>query len=360
MSTAARTDLLLLHAPSVYDFREKSILYGPVSDMVPSSTVFEMYPIGFLTMLSYLEDRGMAVRIVNLALRMMRDPGFDVPRFLAGQSPGAVGIDLHWMPHAHGALEVARIVRERLPHVPIIMGGLSATYFHRELITYPQVDFVLRGDSVEPPLHQLLTVLRAGGSPEDIPNLTWKDSAGTIRINPHTFVPDTLDYVDVRPELLIESVLRYRDVASVLPFNGWLRNPLTMVLPVKGCAYECVTCGSSHSTCAHLTKRARPVFRSPASLVANVTRIARLSRGPIVIPGDLLQAGHPYATAVLSGLREADIDNELVLELFDLPPAGYLHEIDSCLRNWSFEISPESHEHSVRIAQEGEPGYDNA
>jgi len=51
------TDLLLLHAPSVYDFRERAILYGPVSDMVPSSTVFEMYPLGFLTIASYLHDQ---------------------------------------------------------------------------------------------------------------------------------------------------------------------------------------------------------------------------------------------------------------------------------------------------------------
>ena len=49
-----RTDLILLHAPSVYDFREKSILYGPMSDLVPSSPIFEMYPIGFLTMANYL------------------------------------------------------------------------------------------------------------------------------------------------------------------------------------------------------------------------------------------------------------------------------------------------------------------
>jgi hypothetical protein len=27
--------------------------------MVPSSTVFEMYPLGFLTIASYLHDRGM-------------------------------------------------------------------------------------------------------------------------------------------------------------------------------------------------------------------------------------------------------------------------------------------------------------
>ena len=39
-------DLVLLHAPSVYDFRQKTILYGPVSDLIPPSPVFEMYPIG--------------------------------------------------------------------------------------------------------------------------------------------------------------------------------------------------------------------------------------------------------------------------------------------------------------------------
>ncbi|HSN70113.1 MAG TPA: hypothetical protein VLT59_01330, partial [Steroidobacteraceae bacterium] len=57
-------DLLLLHPPSVYDFRERAILYGPVSDMVPSSPVFEMYPVGFLTIASYLKERGLDVRIV--------------------------------------------------------------------------------------------------------------------------------------------------------------------------------------------------------------------------------------------------------------------------------------------------------
>ena len=116
--------------------------------------------MGFLTIASYLHDRGMHVRIVNLALRMMNSRRFDVPRFLARLKPKAVGIDLHWLPHAHGALEVARIVKELHPDVPVIMGGLSSSYFHRELIGYPQVDYVLRGDSTEPPLHQLLLALQ--------------------------------------------------------------------------------------------------------------------------------------------------------------------------------------------------------
>jgi B12-binding domain/radical SAM domain protein len=349
-------DLLLLHAPSVYDFRERAILYGPVSDMIPSSTVFEMYPLGFLTIASYLHDRGMKVRIVNLALRMMNSRRFDVPRFLARQKPAAVGIDLHWLPHAHGALEVARIVKAVHPDVPVIMGGLSSSYFHQELITYPQVDFVLRGDSTEPPLHELLIALRTGAPLDKIPNLTWKD-AGGAHVNPHTFVPMTLDYVDLRPDLMVEMVMRYRDLESTLPFNGWWSNPITTVFTVKGCAYECVTCGSSHTTCTQLTKRQRPVFRSPASLVSNMQAICRLAHGPIVLVGDVLMAGPEYAGEVLERLRKADLRNEIVFEFFGLPPATFLQDIDRCVRNWSMEFSPESHEQAVRDAQEGESGY---
>ena len=349
-------DLLLLHAPSVYDFRKKAILYGPVSDMVPSSTVFEMYPVGFLTIASYLHDRGMQVRIVNLALRMMNSRRFDVPRFLARQKPKAVGIDLHWLPHAHGALEVARIVKELHPDVPVIMGGLSSSYFHRELIGYPQVDYVLRGDSTEPPLHQLLTALESGAPVDKIPNLTWKDASG-IHVNPLTFVPASLDYVDLRPDLMIEMVLRYRDLESTLPFNGWWTHPVTAVLTVKGCTFECVTCGSSATTCSHLTKRQRPVYRSPASLVANLQAICRMTPGPIVLIGDLLMAGPEHAAEVLERLREADLPNEIMFEFFAVPPSSFLRHIDGCVRHWSMEFSPESHEQAVRDAQEGEAGY---
>ena len=179
----SQIDLLLLHPPSVYDFRRMSIMYGPISDLIPSSPVFEMYPLGFLTMASYLELRGLKVRIVNLALRMMNDAHFDVPSFLAKLKPKAIGIDLHWLPHAHGSIEIARLAKECHPETPIIFGGLSATYFHQELIQYSQVDYVLRGDSIEPPLYSLLKCLSSGQSVETIPNLTWKN-AGQVKINP--------------------------------------------------------------------------------------------------------------------------------------------------------------------------------
>jgi B12-binding domain/radical SAM domain protein len=289
---------------------------------------------------------------------MMKDRKFSVPDFIASQRPKAVGIDLHWLPHAHGALEVARIVKEIHPDVPVIMGGLSSTYFHQELINYKQVDYVLRGDSTEAPLHQLLLALRDGGRLDDIPNLTYKQS-GLPHVNPLTFLPPTLDYADLRADLMVQMVLRHRDLTSVIPFDGWIKNPITAEFTVKGCAHQCATCGSSLTTCGHLTKRTWPTFRTPENLVKNMVALSRLTRAPLFLVGDLLQAGDDHAEAVLQRLKAANLENMVVFEFFDVPPVEFLRRIDACVRNWSLELSPESHDHDVRRAQDGEPAYDN-
>lgn len=351
-------DLLLLHAPSVYDFRKHAIMYGPVSDLIPSSPVFEMYPLGFLTMANYLEERGFTVRIVNLALRMINDRRFDVERFLAKINPMAVGIDFHWLPHAHGSIEVANLMKQIHPSVSIIFGGLSATYFHEELIDYPSVDYVIRGDSSEPPLFELLSAIKRGSTTAEVPNLTWQEN-GETRINPFTCIPDSLDYVDLGPERVMKMALRHRDLQSILPFNGWWENPITAVFTVKGCSHQCVTCGCSHDASGILTKRRKPLYRTPENLVRNIQDISMFSRGPIFLIGDLRQSGSTYASQVLDLLRKAKIKNEVIFEFFRMPPLEYLHEIDRSVTNWSIELSPESHDESIRRVQDVTTFYTN-
>ena len=72
-----KADLVLLHAPSVYDFRDMAIMYGPVADLVPSTPIFEMYPNGNVSF------KGMGKEKYNgeyrLKLKMLfwyYDPGF--------------------------------------------------------------------------------------------------------------------------------------------------------------------------------------------------------------------------------------------------------------------------------------------
>ena len=122
-------DVIFLHAPSVYDFRKKPIFYGPVSDVIPSSPVFEMYPMGFMTISAHLEAAGFKTRIVNIAVQMLQKESFDVERKISKLDAKVFCIDLHWMPHAHGAIELARIVKRLHPNALVEFGGpLRKTY----------------------------------------------------------------------------------------------------------------------------------------------------------------------------------------------------------------------------------------
>src|SRR4030043_207004 len=188
-----RPDLILLHPPSVMDFRKRTMLLGPVSDLIPSTPVFEMYPIGFTTIASHLESKGYEVRISNIATRMLSSERFDPERFVRSVDAAVFGIDLHWMPHVQGALELASMVKRNHPDKPVVLGGFSASYYHEQLVrSHPQVDMVLRGDSTEVPMQMLMDALSKGKSLTDIPNLTYRDGTRT-RVNPLTHVPETLD-----------------------------------------------------------------------------------------------------------------------------------------------------------------------
>jgi len=76
------------------------------------------------------------------------------------------------------AEEIARLLREKLPRIRIIMGGAHPTVFHRELIRDGVCDMVVRNEGEE-----AVTML-AGGMPCDsIPNLTWRNADHEIIVN---------------------------------------------------------------------------------------------------------------------------------------------------------------------------------
>jgi radical SAM superfamily enzyme YgiQ (UPF0313 family) len=172
-------DLVLLHAPSVWDFRERVILMGRLADVIPSTSEFEMYPIGLTSIAAYLEANNYNTRLVNLAYRMLRTPSHDVESAIARLDTPVFGIDLHWLPHANGAVGIAELVKKVHPEASVLLGGLSASYFHNELIQNPSIDFVIRGDLTEEPCRQLLQALREGTPFEHVENLTWKRRDGT-------------------------------------------------------------------------------------------------------------------------------------------------------------------------------------
>ncbi len=349
MRNPFRRDLIFLHPPSIYDFRGKDVFLGPIADAVPSTGEFEMYPVGLTSIAAFLEKNHYNVQIVNLAHRMMQRRGFDVERYIARQEATVFGIDLHWLPHAQGALAIAEMVKRLHPESYVLFVGLSASYYHEELIEYPFVDFVVRGDSTEEPVRQLLQVIREGSPLEAVENLTWKGADGIAVANPLTFIPTDLDYVDVPDyRYAMRSVFKYGNLSNLIPYIEWMRYPLTMILNSRGCTQDCSVCGGSVSAYRQIGRRSRPAYRSPEKLAADVHTITSFSRAPIFMVHDPRIGGMSRCREIFEKLEALDLPNELILELFFPANGEFFSMVEKSVKSWSLELTIESHDEELR------------
>jgi len=330
------------------------IMYGPVSDVVPSTPVFEMYPIGFAVLADYLEKNGFKVKIVNLALRMLLNVNFDPESYLRQIDTLAFGLDLHWLPHVQGALEVAKLIKRIHPKTPVIFGGLSASYYHRELVEYPFVDMVLKGDSTEEPFKILLTILRKsrenghGLDLSDVPNLTWKDRAGNIYCQPITYAPDSWQHSGINYLKIIKMVLRDRDLLSYLPFKDFMRYPIVAAFMCRGGFKDCAICGGSRFAFSTFYGRKSPAVRPPELLAKDIGNAALYFNGPIFLVGDITAPGRDYAYKFLEELKKYGVKNMVAFEFWNLPDEEVLAKIRDAVGHWSFEMSCESQDYHVR------------
>jgi len=354
----APTDFILLHPPSLYDFRKLPGIHGPISDVVPSTPIFEMYPIGFASLSEYLERHGIRVRIINVALKMLKDERLDVEQLIRKLKPVAFGLDLHWMAHVQGALALAEIIKRHHPQVPVILGGFSATYYHEEILRqYPFIDFVVRGDSTEKPVLELLQAIKQEKGVERIPNLTWRDVQGNILVNPLTVVPETLDDITIDYRHIMKKVVRYADPTGYQPFVDWYTYPVTAVFTCRGCTYNCKTCGGSARTFRSMANRKQPAYRDPKLLAKDIFNIADHLNAPVMIIGDIFQPGDNYAFTFLKEMKEKPVSNHIAFEFFVPPKRHQLERIAESITHFNIEISPESHDEEIRRAF-GRP-YDN-
>jgi len=354
-----KDDLILLHPPSVWDFRERAIFYGPISDVIPSTPLFEMYPVGFLTLAAYLRRHGFRVRIINLALKMMRDPSFEPEPYLARLRPLLFGIDLHWLPHVHGSLALANLLDRLHPDIPTVFGGISASYFHEELIQEPGVDFVLRGSICEPHLLALVRELKSGRRDfASVPHLDWK-SEDSYHSNPAAPTPHDLDEYPFNLGMMVRQVLGRLDFWTNVPFQQWWRHPITAIFTVRGCDRGCVTCGASHAAFQRYMSGHHPFRKSPEGIAAQASQLATMTRAPIFLVGDLQDGGEDYARDVVERLGRLRLRNRITFELFAPPSTALIEHIDRSIPRWGAELSPESHDERVRELM-GKSSYRNA
>jgi len=71
-------DVILIHPPAIYDFRERAIFPGPIAYTVGGSTEQFIIPsVGMLSISDYLSRNGYNARVDNIGGRMITSMDFD-------------------------------------------------------------------------------------------------------------------------------------------------------------------------------------------------------------------------------------------------------------------------------------------
>lgn len=332
-------DLILIHAPSVYDFRTRDdvlFAYLSNSDSVHVSSIFEMPPVGIFAIEQHLQRCGFNVKFFNIASQMLRDPDFDVEAFFQAAEADYLGVDLHWLAHAHGALELTKLYKSIHPNAQTMAGGIASTYYHEQLIAYPQIDYVVRGFDTLLPIEQLMKARREPEALRAVPNLTWKLD-GQVQVNAMTHVPAVytaaVDWTKVFSG----------DRKGMTPYN--------LVIPQAGCEYHCRWCGGSRyffKKYMGLEKASR-VQKTPEMLRAELQSIAASATGNHTIT--MIDFWHEYP-ALFDMAEDVFLDPNIKTVHFSL---HRLPKVEKGRRmngpaNAVIELSPDSHDLEVAKA----------
>jgi radical SAM superfamily enzyme YgiQ (UPF0313 family) len=304
---------------------------------------YGVIPVGLPALVNLLRANDIQVTGISYPLERQLNPNFNLDAWCKlHASARVVLIDLHWYEHCFGALDTAKAVRQALPDAWIVMGGLTASGFAKEILRdFPEIDFIIRGDAEKPLLELVQRLLKFGnrsaGCPDvqDIPNLTFHGEAGVIE-NPllYTAQPEDLDRLDFTDMTFLEHYRHYyvqeyivTDVNAALkalekstPYWGrWLST-------ARGCRSNCSYCGGGKASHKQLAARFGLIRRSPARMVDDLKNLEKAGVVQASMAYDIAEMGEEYWRELFSLIRQEGLKIGLYNEFFQLPAPEFIED----------------------------------
>jgi magnesium-protoporphyrin IX monomethyl ester (oxidative) cyclase len=211
----------------------------------------DVIPIGLEYIAASIEEEVEKVWIIDMEFE-----GQPLQRFLEDFNPDLVGITMSATDHYEG-LRLARLAKEK--GVKTVLGGYHPTAIPDELLSYPQIDIVIRGEG-ELTMKELVQI----DSPEDVLGVSYKIGEQVIH-NPDRPLIKDLDALSFPARHLRRH--RYRDHANN---NGREFDVITMS---RGCWGACTFC------CEPYMSKKCMRFRSPENIMEELAEIVSFHKG---------------------------------------------------------------------------------
>ncbi len=235
-------------------------------------------PMGLYHVAAALIAKGHAVEVVNWHDRGAAAEA--IKRDLRAKRPHLVGVSIL---HANrwGGIDVARIVKRLDPAVPVVFGGVGATFLWDQLLThFPEVDYIVRGEGEES-FPRLVAAIAAGatGDVGAIPGIAFRRNGRPVK----TAAARPIGDLDALP-----MPARHFDTAHV---------SLT-----RGCVSNCRFCGSP----AFWGRRVR--FHSAEYFVEQLSLIRARGRRFVYVSDDTFTLDRGRVLAICRRILDRRID----------------------------------------------------
>ena len=289
-------------------------------------------PVGVIGLVNLLRREGLAVKGVNYPAELMRNRAFRLRPWLSAQrGVKLVLVDLHWYMHSYGAIRVARACKQVWPKARVVLGGITASLFAAEILhSFPEIDFVIRGDAEEPLLALAKGLCSGTGAQlSSVPNLTYRSGGKIVEtelsycatpddLDGLNFVDlDFLDHADWYGRLQFEPTTLTQSMSE--PRGHWL-------CIGRGCRYDCSFCGGGRQSHKLFAGRNGFVLRSAEKVAQDIQRLAKkgidqvsLNLDPAILPPE-------YWRALFAQMRRLGVRIGINNELFQLPSREFVED----------------------------------
>ena len=155
-------------------------------------------------------------------------------------APDLVGIANNYTFNTRDVLDLAALIKATLPKATVILGGAHATIDHENLIRYPDIDIVARGEGEET-LKEVILAMADGKDMSGVLGITWKTGEEAHINDDRPLIPD-INTLPI-PDRGLIPYQSYLEKTSGHYFHT-MNSPIGTVFTSRGCPFKCIFCST--------------------------------------------------------------------------------------------------------------------
>lgn len=219
--------------------------------------------------------------------------------------PDIVGISCLTTSHFPFMRKLAAMTHDILPEVRILLGGVHATLFAREILSNcPDFDYIVMGEGEEQTA-QLVKAFISGniGDLSHIQSLAWRKPSGEVVINPRKNYIEKLDDIPMPAWDLIDFNSYYREHSSWYNPKCHDIKISIPILATRSCPYDCNFC-SAHRTMGRGFRK-----RTPSNIVDEIEyHVKTFGHQYFGFADDNLTLYKPYVIEICNEISKRGLD----------------------------------------------------